>query len=193
MDDARKTARAPRPRAGPSRNSPPNVRALGSNPIGVLAQRWRESGRSRPTLWARQCAKGGHSATAARTSQIDPKATFRLGPMNGREAQEIGPGLKVATSWRGLRLMMLSPTNEIHCRWLVPIRGFRKPLSIQNEYANHAGEHANQNGRVHYGRQPTRPRWRGARVGKGSICRHGRLHELLDAPQLNIILFVRSL
>jgi hypothetical protein len=75
----------------------------------------------------------------------------------------------------------------------VPIRGFGKPLSVQNEHANHAGQHANQNGSVHYGRPPTRLQWRGARVGKGSTCRHGRLHKLLDAPQFDIILFVGSL
>jgi hypothetical protein len=38
------------------------------------------------------CANSGHSATAWRTYQTDPKTTFRFDAMDGWEAREIGSG-----------------------------------------------------------------------------------------------------
>ena len=37
-----------------------------------------------------QSAITGHPRTAWRTGEIDPIETFRIGPMNGREARESG-------------------------------------------------------------------------------------------------------
>jgi hypothetical protein len=54
----------------------PTARALGSNPIGVVAQRWRESGRSRPTLWTTAMRKHRSFAKGLANCSIRPFAAL---------------------------------------------------------------------------------------------------------------------
>jgi hypothetical protein len=43
-------------------------------------------------------AKSGHSPTARRTGKFDPKATFKIGPVNGRETLESGLRLNASVA-----------------------------------------------------------------------------------------------
>jgi hypothetical protein len=42
----------------------------------------------------KECAMTGRSRAFPRTRQFDPKATFKIGPLNGRYARESGRRLK---------------------------------------------------------------------------------------------------
>ena len=86
--------------------------------IGVLAQRWRESGRSRPTPWRRQCAKGGHFPAAYRIGQIRNKRpsghlAWGLHPLSIYQARDRGLAGSFVLAFAGARgCVFVTPKSE---------------------------------------------------------------------------------
>ena len=117
------------PRVGPwtkSCLSPDRVNT-GSNPIGVVAQRLRESGRSRPTPWRRQCASTGPSPTARRMRQIGPFAAVLGRSRYGGSAP--GPTVPGASSERARSTRL--PPRLIHVSPMVRFSGSEMPIQVR--------------------------------------------------------------